>query len=135
MKPVFFYGLFMDADLLRAKGLHPSNARLAHVRGHGLRIGERATLEISPDECAYGSIMELSEEELAKLYSDISVADYVPRQLLALDMQGQELRVISYILPIQLVSGSNSQYANALARIADKVGLPGHYVAEIKTWI
>ncbi len=35
---VFFYGLFMDADLLRAKGARPENIRVASVPGFALRI-------------------------------------------------------------------------------------------------
>ena len=135
MKPVFFYGLFMDGDLLKVKGLNPSNARLAYVPGYGLRIGERATLEISPDERAYGSIMNLSEEEVEELYSEKSVVDYVPNQLVAFDMQGQSVEVISYILPMKMVSGSNSEYARSLAIIAQKIGLPDYYINEIETWI
>lgn len=42
MKSVFFYGLFMDQELLKAKGLNPANPRLAYVAGYGLRIGQWA---------------------------------------------------------------------------------------------
>ncbi len=54
---VFFYGLFMDADLLRAKGAHPVNVRPACVPGFALRIGQRATLLRIPDARAYGIVM------------------------------------------------------------------------------
>ena len=50
---VFFYGLFMDADVLRQKGVDPRGFRLARVEGYGLRIGERATLEVSEAEQAF----------------------------------------------------------------------------------
>ena len=44
MNAVFFYGLFMDADLLVARGLGPRRPRKARIEGYGLRIRERATL-------------------------------------------------------------------------------------------
>ena len=135
MKSIFFYGLFMDDDLLREKGLSPSNTKLAHVAGYGLRIGERATLATSKDERAFGSIMDLSVEELGVLYGEKSVADYVPKRLVAIDMQGNSLEVISYILPMKMVSGSNSEYARLLALTARKIGLPDDYINEIETWI
>ncbi|MGD2173338.1 MAG: gamma-glutamylcyclotransferase [Gammaproteobacteria bacterium] len=135
MKTVFFYGLFMDADLLREKGLNPSNPELVCVPGYGLRIGARATLEASAGECTFGSIMKLGDEELAMLYGEKSVADYVPRQLAAVDMQGNSREVFSYILPMEKVSGSNGEYARLLALAAKKVGLPDDYIAEIETWI
>ena len=40
---VFFYGLFMDTELLRAKGVDPVNVRSACIPGFALRIGQRAT--------------------------------------------------------------------------------------------
>lgn len=49
---VFFYGLFMDAELLRSKGAFPVNIRRAGVPGFELRIGERATLLRDPEACA-----------------------------------------------------------------------------------
>jgi hypothetical protein len=33
MESVFFYGLFMDEDLLIGKGFHPSNKKLAFAIG------------------------------------------------------------------------------------------------------
>jgi hypothetical protein len=41
---IFFYGLFMDATILRSKGFHPANERKACVRGMALRLGQRAAL-------------------------------------------------------------------------------------------
>lgn len=41
---VFFYGLFIDADLLRSKGAAPANVCIASIPGFELRIGQRATL-------------------------------------------------------------------------------------------
>jgi len=135
MNSIFFYGLFMDHDLLKAKGLNPAHARLASVAGYGLRIGARATLERSAHERAFGSIMDLDSEEVAALYGEKSVADYVPRKLVAIDMQGSSLEVISYILPMKKVSGSNDEYARSLALAARKIGLPDDYIDEIESWI
>jgi hypothetical protein len=135
MNNIFFYGLFMDEDLLKAKGLNPSNTKLAQVAGYGLRIGQRATLENSKAERTFGSIIELSSEEAGMLYSEKSVVDYVPKQLVAIDMQGNSLDVVSYILPMKNLSGSNSEYARSLALTAKKIGLPVEYINEIETWI
>ena len=125
----------MDEDLLKVKGLNPSNIKLAHVAGYGLRIGERATLEKSTNERAFGSIIELSSQELEILYGEKRVKDYAPKQLVAIDMQGKSLEVTSYILPIEKVSGSNSDYAKSLALAARKIGLPDDYIDEVETWV
>ena len=125
----------MDEDILKEKGLNPLDSKLVYLTEYGLRIGERATLEYSKDERAFGSVMQLRSEELEKLYSDKSVVDYVPLQVFTTDMQGKSIEAISYILPMIKVSGSNRGYANSLAIAAKKIGLPGDYIKEIEAWI
>ena len=134
MQPVFFYGLFMDEALLREKGMSPSKPLLAFVDGFGLRIGERATLIKSDDERAYGLIMSLSDQELSILYGDESVADYIPENITAITENKELVNVISYNLPLEKLSGQNMQYAESLAIVAKKVGLPAEYISEIQHW-
>jgi len=80
---VFFYGLFMDEDLLRGKGLKPEGAELAAVDGLALRIGQRAALVPSAGAQVYGVIMSLTLSELDRLYSEPSVQAYQPQAVLA----------------------------------------------------
>lgn len=77
---VFFYCLFMDAGLLRAKGANPLNIRLACVPGYALRIGQRAILIESDQERADPMLMELTHDEIELLYSEASVSDYRPKR-------------------------------------------------------
>lgn len=121
--------------MLRQKGLNPVEPKLAYVIGYGLRIGERATLVKSAQERSYGSVIQLCKEELDILYGDESVADYVPEDMTATDFNGGTSPVVSYILPMEKLSGRNEEYAKSLAVVARKIGLPAEYVEEIKTWI
>jgi len=41
---VFFYGLFMDEELLRRKGLEPEGGEIAAIDGLAFPIGQRAAL-------------------------------------------------------------------------------------------
>jgi hypothetical protein len=43
---VFFYGLFMDADVLGSKGLSPQNIRRAEAPGFALRIEMAAFMSV-----------------------------------------------------------------------------------------
>ena len=123
----------MDQDLLKEKGLHPHNVKKVYLTGFGLRIGERATLERSEGECSYGTVMQLENDELKDLYGSDGVADYVPQAVLVTGMTGQTIEAVSYILPMEDVSGSNSSYALTLADIAKKLYLPENYIKEIET--
>ena len=132
MQEIFFYGLFMDQDLLTKKGLSPSNPRKGYVAGLGLRIGERATLVRAQNEKAYGIVMRLSAEESTALYSEESVSDYIPEQVVVTLNSGDRLLAICYNLPEHLLSGSNLAYAESLVQVAIKCGLPQDYVDVIK---
>ena len=67
MSAVFFYGLFMDAALLREKGLHPICVGSAELFDYQIRIGSRATLVPSVGSAAFGVVMELTAEEAESL--------------------------------------------------------------------
>ena len=134
MTPVFFYGLFMDAALLREKGLHPTAGKIAWADGYGLRIGARATLVRAESERAYGVVASLTRDELDRLYSGPGVSEYLPEQLEVCDQSGGKTTVLCYNLPLSKLAGSNPEYAKALAVAAEKCGMPASYVEEILSW-
>ena len=124
----------MDLDLLKEKGFSPSNPVLAVIEGYGLRIGERATLVESENECAYGVIVSMETKELEALYGEESVLDYVPEILTATITGEEKIEVTTYNLPPEKLKGRNKDYARSLAIVAKKTGCPVEYVAEIERW-
>ena len=132
MKSVFFYGLFMDSELLKEKGFNPSNPVLAYVEGYGIRIGERASLVESENERAYGIIMSLDSDELEALYGEESVLDYVPEILTATISSNEEVEVTTYNLPPEKLKGKNKDYAKSPAILAKKIGFSSEYIEEIE---
>ena len=135
MKTVFFYGLFMDKDLLKGKGINPHNIKRAFLKGYQLKIGERATLVPDKEACSYGIVMELDINELHNLYGSDGVEDYVPQTVQVYTIVGEPIEAVSYILPMEKISGSNSEYAIKLAKLAKKLELPDYYIDEIEGWI
>jgi hypothetical protein len=71
----FFYGLFMDVDMLKQNAVEAANIRRAFVANFALRIGQRATLIPSMGARAYGMIMSLNHADLARLYGARSRAN------------------------------------------------------------
>ena len=74
----FFYGLFMDLDILREGGVAPINPRRAYVDDFALRIGQRATLLPSAGARAYGMLFALTHAELDRLYAAPGLEQYRP---------------------------------------------------------
>lgn len=129
---VFFYGLFMDKALLAKRGITPTNAEVGYVDGFTLRIGERATLARSADSRSYGVLMTISTDEANELYAESSVADYVPESVTVELADGNKVEATCYNLPVDKVTGTNRVYAEALWEVASSLGLPKHYLAEIR---
>ena len=129
----FFYGLFMDAEALRARGFHPVNARMASVAGMALRIGRRATLVADPAKSVHGSVIGLSHREIETLYAEPSVADYRPEAVIAQLADGSLIPALCFNLPPSGEAAEpNPDYAAKLREVASRLGLPAAYVAGIQ---
>ncbi|HZF25687.1 MAG TPA: gamma-glutamylcyclotransferase family protein [Steroidobacteraceae bacterium] len=129
---VFFYGLFMDQDLLREKGMAPQAAELAWVDGFALRIGKRAALVPSSAARAYGLVMSLTVPELQRLYSEPSLEAYEPQPVLVQLANGGVVAALCYNLPRPpSASEHNPEYAEKLRAVGRKVGLPADYIATL----
>jgi hypothetical protein len=130
---VFFYGLFMDEALLRAKGLNPADRRAASVEGFRLVIGERATLVPCAGATVYGVLFSLRKDEVDALYAEDSVSAYRPEAVSARLSDGGVTRALCFNLPSPPgASERNPQYAEKLRELAERAGLPPDYVASIR---
>lgn len=129
---VFFYGLFMDESLLASKGIRPKVSVFGYVEGYRLQIGERATLLPEPDSRSYGMVMEISDDQVAELYSAPSVCDYVAETIVVSLPNDVQLAAACYNLPATKLTGKNSDYAAALLALATRLGMPESYCAHIR---
>jgi len=129
---VFFYGLFMDSDLLRAKGADPANVRPASVPGFAIRIGQRATLLPSAESRCYGVVMELTHAEIEQLYTEPSVRVYRPEAVMAELADGSRVPALCFNLVVPPgPEEANREYAEKLRALAHRLGLPSKYVESI----
>lgn len=129
---VFFYGLFMDADLLREEGVQPVHPRRCCVAGFALRIGQRATLVPEPQARAYGVLMELSHDEIERLYAQPGLREYRAEAVIAECDDGARLPALCFNLAVPpRPEEANEGYARRLRDLALRVGLPASYVESI----
>lgn len=129
---VFFYGLFMDQSLLASKGVVPAEINVAFVDGYVLRIGDRATLAPRPAGRAYGVVMDIAAEDAEALYSEESVADYLPEPVVVELADGTRLEATCFTLPGDNATGTNRKYAESLLDVATRMGFPDAYLAQIR---
>jgi hypothetical protein len=129
----FFYGLFMDADLLRGSGVAPTNARRARVDGYALRVGQRAILvPTAAGRHAYGMLMSLTHAELDRLYGAPGLAQYRPEALLVQPLDGPSTPARCYKLTVAPAPHDrNPDYTARLRRALQKLEFPPEYIAAV----
>lgn len=133
MQRLFFYGLFMDQDLLTASGVSAKPVGLAALDGFRLTIGRRATLVPDADARVFGRLMDLTASDTAALYAGPGLAGYQP-QTVTVDMlhDGLACEAIVYNLPAnQVDSDANLAYARKLRALAIRLNLPRDYVDSV----
>jgi hypothetical protein len=129
----FFYGLFMDADVLRQAGANPSDLRHAYLKDFALRIGCRATLVPSPGARAYGMLIALTHAELDRLYGAPGLESYRPEAVFAHMVEGGIVPALCYNLTqVPESFEPNPEYAGRLRRVLVKLGFPGEYIDSVR---
>lgn len=133
MVTVFFYGLFMDAQLLRGRGVEVCHPTRAHAEGYRLVLGDRATLVRADGFTAHGMLMYLKREDVERLYADPSVSAYRPETVRVMLVDGTMVDAQCYNLPPPVSTGApNRDYARKLHELGTRLGLPAQYLATIK---
>jgi hypothetical protein len=128
----FFYGLFMDVEVLRQNSAKPANPRRAYVAEFALRIGQRATLVPSPGARAYGMLIALTQAELERLYDAPGLEHYRPEAVLAQPIEGIAVPALCYnLLQPPEPHERNPDYALRLKSVLTKLGFPEDYVASV----
>lgn len=129
----FFYGWFMDPALLKAKGLSPSDPVAAKLPNYKFILGRRASMITCSGEETWGTLMELTQQELDQLYSESSVRDYVAVDVMCEDKSGRKIQAKTYILPsdYKIDQPENSNYLQTLCDICQKLELPKKYVTTL----
>ncbi len=128
----FFYGLFMDVDILKDCLVTATRPRRAYVDGYALRIGRRSTLVPAEGARSYGMVFALTHEDLDRLYSSPGLHDYRPEAVLVTTLDGGTLPALCYNLLEQPVPDeTNSDYAEKLRAALGRLNFPSEYIKSI----
>ncbi|RXJ98937.1 gamma-glutamylcyclotransferase [Arcobacter sp. CECT 8989] len=122
---VFFYGLYMDEEILKSKGVEPREKILACAKGYKLRVGKMATLLRDENSNAYGIVYSLTYEEIDKLYKDSGLTNYVAEAVMVKTEDKEQVATLCCILlnpPAE--NESNYTYFESLVKCMDKYNLP-----------
>ncbi|MDD9932250.1 MAG: gamma-glutamylcyclotransferase [Myxococcales bacterium] len=82
---VFFYGSYINREVLAEVNLVPEHLEVARLAGFDLRIAPRANLERSSEHSVYGIVATASHAELDRLYTharDVLGERYLPEAVI-----------------------------------------------------
>jgi hypothetical protein len=131
-RQTFFYGLFMDPEVLRSHGVESGEGRRARVDGHALRIGERATLVPQDDAHAYGMAYGLEAAQLQALYSSGGLESYAPIVVTVHFDDGLTAPAECWVLAQAPEAGAlDADYVRRLREALAKLDFPAEYVASV----
>ena len=103
----FFYGSFMNLDVLKKLSIVPDEFEVATLSGFDIFIRPLANLAPSPNHCVYGVAATTTHAELARLYdyaSDTLGGTYLPQAVLVQMRNGKWLPAMCYRLA-ELIEG------------------------------
>jgi len=134
---VFFYGTFIDIDVLAEHGAAASEAVSAKVGGFELTIGPRVNLIVSDRSCVYGGLVAVTHEDLARIYAGLEErfgVTYLPEAVLAETLDGMVRPALCYIAAHMTAGPADQAYVGQLAECVRALGLPEWYAAHVESF-
>ena len=117
LNDVFFYGLYMDEEILKNKSVEPRNKRIAIANGYELRIGKMATLLRKDKAKSYGLVYSLTHDEIDTLYVKSGLTDYVTESLIVELKDGSSITALTCnLLDPPADDESNDEYFQKLIK-------------------
>ena len=132
---VFFYGSFINRDVLAKGGFIPEKIEAARLCGFDILIETLATLTRSDRHCVYGIVCEATHDELRSLYGQQWLGGaYLPEAVLV-EMHGGLLApALCFIAPTRPPARPAGDYLDWIIRPAREYGFPDWYVARLEAF-
>lgn len=134
---VFFYGLYMDFDILRERGLRVQLWEVAKLDGYEFRIGSWGYLKQSDSQCVYGVAVYAAQREVSDLYSSATNTlplEYLPEPVLVESADGLLRKALCYIATNEPdASTVNLDYVNGMVKLAQHFQFPDWYVKRLQS--
>ena len=130
----FFYGSFLNRDVLRQTGYVPERYEVAKLSGFDISIQPLANLVRSDRHCVYGIVAPATHEELRRLYSQGWVGTYLPVPVLVETVDGKWRAALCYIAPAPEAGPAGDDYIDRIVGPAREYGFPDWYVASLESF-
>lgn len=135
---VFFYGSYMNLNVLREVNYVPRHVEVASVAGFDIRIAPRANLVRMDAGRVYGILATAQHDELQRLYhhaEHVLGERYLPEAVLAETRDGVLRPALCYIAPAMEERPAAADYVNRILKPAREHGFPAWYIARLERFL
>jgi hypothetical protein len=130
----FFYGSFINLDVLRQWGYVPAQYEAAKLSGFDIHIRPLATLVRSDQHTVYGILASGPAEQLRNLYAQDWVKHYLPEAVLVETLDGKWRPALCYIAPVTETRPATNDYIDRIAGPARQHGFPAWYIDRLESF-
>jgi Gamma-glutamyl cyclotransferase, AIG2-like len=128
----FFYGSFMNMEVLRQGGFVPEQYEVAKLNGFDIVIRPLATLVRSDQHCVYGIVASGTHDQLRRLYGQDWVGTYLPEPVLVETLDGKWRPAFCYIAPASESRPATHEYIDRIIGPAKHYGFPPWYIGRLE---
>jgi hypothetical protein len=130
----FFYGSFINLEVLREVGLVPDAVEVAKLTGFDIRIQPLANLVRADERCVYGITATATHRELSRLYAYAESAlggTYLPEAVLVETLDRRFRPALCYIAPAMEPRTADREYVDRIIEPAKEYGFPDWYLEHL----
>ena len=134
---VFFYGSYMNFDVLKEVDFVPEQWEVARVSGFDIIIQPRANLVVSDRQCVYGILATATHADLNRLYAhakDVLGEKYLPEAVLAETLIGSFRPALCYIAPSMEAKPAANDYVERIVKSAREFNFPEWYIKRLESF-
>jgi AIG2-like family len=129
---VFFYGSFINREVLAEADLRPRRTEVARLWGFDIRVGPLANVVRSDGDCVYGIVCDATHEELERLYGQNWVGTYHPEAVVVEARDGALHPALCYIAPHGEPTAPAGDYLDRILGPAREHGFPDWYLERLE---
>lgn len=135
---VFFYGSYMNFDVLMNMGIGKRGYHVCQLSGYELTIGSSANVVKNGLERVFGIVTLLTHDELDTLYSREAQAklgaQYMPEPVLVMTADRQIIPALCYISYDQITGIASAAYIDNILNAARIYEFPQSYIQQIESF-
>jgi len=136
--PTFFYGSYINRQVLAEVDLDPERFEVARLSGYDLRIAPLANLVVAEARSVYGVLATATQAELDRLYTharEVLGGTYLPESVLVQLLSGEFEPAQCYIAPNLPEAAPDEAYVQRILGPARALGFPEWYLSRIEAFL